>query len=623
MVAYGRRRKREGGEMSMMRTVILALVGAMVLVTQVFAGDWTGHDFLYKPALGARGAQEKGNFDSGQDRVDARLGKEIWVGDPKYGTTLQDAITAIGSTNAILRVPAGAYATSANLTIPVNVTLRVERGANLAIATGQTLTINGGLEAGLYQIFSCAGTGKVVFGAGKVKELYPHWWGYVSGTECGTALNTCLQAAKAVAAAGYPWSGYGGFTVKLPTGIYLTDSPIKVPPNVNLTGEGHANSVIKANSAAADPVVQFESSSSQAHSIISHLAVNGDNKVGVGISFTDGAQIQHNYATVANCYITRVTTGIKVDGLATASHYVIYGKIVDNQFESVTNGILLDNRINAFRIERNFIHATEYGIISNATAALDDVQIVGNTIDGPMEWAIKISGVWGTQAIAANITRNRIESAQGVNIATTYTSSLVHDNQIYCTGYAVQIHGFSCSVQGNQFGGGGSPTYAINIESGAQHTKIGWNNFGMASVGSVYPKRILNNGFFTVIDPHIIGNSYTAGETYERGDIYWNPAPSAGGSPGVVCTTGGTYGAVYSSTGAIDSGSVTLTVVSTTGLFRSQYITIAGVTGVKKVMKVNGSTTVTIDVAADATVGPAAAVVHSAPVFKAMANLAP
>ena len=42
--------------------------------------------------------------------------------------------------------------------------------------TGDTLTINGPFEAGSYQVFSCAGTGKVVFGS-NVAQVYAEWWG--------------------------------------------------------------------------------------------------------------------------------------------------------------------------------------------------------------------------------------------------------------------------------------------------------------------------------------------------------------------------------------------------------------------------------------------------------------
>ena len=72
-----------------------------------WAGDLTTNQFFYKPALGTRGATEHNHFAGGLDRVDARLGKEIWVGDPKCGSTFQDAIAAIDVNNVILRVPAG------------------------------------------------------------------------------------------------------------------------------------------------------------------------------------------------------------------------------------------------------------------------------------------------------------------------------------------------------------------------------------------------------------------------------------------------------------------------------------------------------------------------------------
>jgi hypothetical protein len=109
-------------------------IGLMILVSWLgfsdltLAGTWTANDFLYKPSLGARGEAEKHTYDSGLDRVDARLGKEIWVGDPNYGSTLQAAVGVIDSDSVILRVPAGAHEISADLTIPANITLKVERG---------------------------------------------------------------------------------------------------------------------------------------------------------------------------------------------------------------------------------------------------------------------------------------------------------------------------------------------------------------------------------------------------------------------------------------------------------------------------------------------------------------
>lgn len=142
---------------------MLAIITVLLVAIPAVAGTWTPNNFIYKPSPGARGEGEKKTFDTGLDRIDARLGKEIWVGDPGSGTTLQDAVTAIGSNKAMLRIPAGTWSIGANFTIPANVTVKPERGAILSIADAKILTINGSFEAGLYQIFSCTGTGKVVF----------------------------------------------------------------------------------------------------------------------------------------------------------------------------------------------------------------------------------------------------------------------------------------------------------------------------------------------------------------------------------------------------------------------------------------------------------------------------
>jgi hypothetical protein len=174
----------------------LLLLGLLVIA--VTGGVWTSNQFIYKPSLGARGQTEKDRFDVSMDRVDNRLGKEIWVGDPNYGTTFQDAITAIGSTSAMLHIPAGTHDITANLTIPVNVTLKPERGATLTVTTTKILTINGGLDAGLYQVFSCSGTGTVVFG-NKVPKVYVQWFGAKGdgSTDDGVVINQAATCARA------------------------------------------------------------------------------------------------------------------------------------------------------------------------------------------------------------------------------------------------------------------------------------------------------------------------------------------------------------------------------------------------------------------------------------------
>ena len=58
-------------------------------------------------------------------------------------------------------------------TVPKGRHLRIEPGGLLKIAAGVTLTINGGLEAGAYQIFSGDGT---VSGDAKIERVLPEWF---------------------------------------------------------------------------------------------------------------------------------------------------------------------------------------------------------------------------------------------------------------------------------------------------------------------------------------------------------------------------------------------------------------------------------------------------------------
>jgi len=218
---------------------LLVLLGTFLIFSQAAAGTWTANEFSYKPALGARGETEKNAYDSGQDRVDARLGKERWVGDPSLGDTAQAAVTALGSTTATLRVPRGTHTISADFTVPANITLMVERGAVFAIATGKTLTINGGFHARLYQAFSCAGTGKVVFGAGSVQEVYPEWF-YDAGGYWATAFQKAADAAATTGKAMYGGTQYdSGAKIKLaPQSYNLGDTTVTFYLGQILEGAG-------------------------------------------------------------------------------------------------------------------------------------------------------------------------------------------------------------------------------------------------------------------------------------------------------------------------------------------------------------------------------------------------
>jgi hypothetical protein len=103
-----------------------------------------------------------GNKNFEAPEIDART-----YGPEGLQDTIIAAIIAIGSENRLLYLSPVTWTITQNLTIPANITLKPEKGAVIAIGNTITLTLIGGVEAGAYEIFSCSGTGKVVFGSGR------------------------------------------------------------------------------------------------------------------------------------------------------------------------------------------------------------------------------------------------------------------------------------------------------------------------------------------------------------------------------------------------------------------------------------------------------------------------
>lgn len=116
--------------------------------------------------------------------------------------SLKSLVDALGATEeATLELPhtgtgdTTTYTVGTNLTIPATVTLRAHKGVRISPSTGVTLTVNGIVQAGAFQIFAGAGTVTV--------STYPQdqaWWGSaqrLDGSMQGFSANATAMRATA------------------------------------------------------------------------------------------------------------------------------------------------------------------------------------------------------------------------------------------------------------------------------------------------------------------------------------------------------------------------------------------------------------------------------------------
>ena len=170
------------------------------------------------------------------DIVAGEFGAPSWA-------NLQSAVALANSTGRRLLVTPGNWPVSDHLiaTSPWH----VAPGALLEIATAKTLTLNGALDAGLDQIFSCAGTGKVVLAAGAVQEIRPEWWatnitpGTTDMTAAILAAYTAVQDAKRGKVRLLPT------TYAIADLIFPTNAP-NWPAGILIEGSGQGTKIVPA-----------------------------------------------------------------------------------------------------------------------------------------------------------------------------------------------------------------------------------------------------------------------------------------------------------------------------------------------------------------------------------------
>ena len=151
------------------------------------------------------------NFASGSEV------KSAWFSD------FETAITKVG-TDEVKLIVSSASSIVNDCTVNVNTSLSIpSKGRILTVASTKTLTINGSLEVGLYQVFS--GDGSISFGPASNGTITPQMWG-ASPTATPAVNTAAIQKSLNSVPIDYPESSYVKWL--LPPGNYEINSDITV-----------------------------------------------------------------------------------------------------------------------------------------------------------------------------------------------------------------------------------------------------------------------------------------------------------------------------------------------------------------------------------------------------------
>lgn len=218
---------------------------------------------------------------------------------------LLDAISGIGTKEGVIEISEPILLT-ANRTIPENINLRFMKGAYIDSDTAYgtfTLTINGGIDAGLYRIF---GDNVTVSGSPKIEAVYPEWFGAV-----GDGVNDDTQAIRKALAISNTKCGQGK--------TFLISDTITIDERkLDLNGSW----LIQNDN--TKPIIIITGVSEIKNFKLKHNTWDEtvDNTTNIGIQVGTDTKRCERRSRIENGYIERVSSGIYYTGMGGYSNIV-------------------------------------------------------------------------------------------------------------------------------------------------------------------------------------------------------------------------------------------------------------------------------------------------------------
>jgi hypothetical protein len=303
----------------------------------------------------------------------------------KYGATgdgFTDDSSAItqaisSANNNILLFPAGSYKISNDITIPSNVSIWFVNGSKLSIDSGKTVTINGVLEAGYYQIFS--GSGTAVIKRGTCEAILPQWWGAVGdGSNDDTlAIQSAINCANQT---GSEATDPRVREVFLPNGIYKITSPLALDYGTSLRGSSSNSTIIDVYGGVNGINLTYTNSPEPPENIVlSNFRLRAiTHGSGTGINVTNQRSLSIEHVWVGGWYDENYyfNKGIAIDG--NPAYYCTIRRC--RLFKNTYNIYMGDSGVSAnnARIVENDIWYGDYGIYNTKAHG---VRVINNTIE--------------------------------------------------------------------------------------------------------------------------------------------------------------------------------------------------------------------------------------------------
>lgn len=214
-----------------------------------------------------------------------------------------DAFEKADSVAGSLFVPRGTYKIGSNLTLSRNIVF--EEGAILKPSNAVTITINGWINAGDWQVFDTS-VGGVISGSIKNPRLLPEWWGAAGddSTDDTTPIQECAKACKD--------AGYKG--VQLGAKTYRITDTIDANGNDSLDfdapswyGVDYRKSVLNSvGFGSSKPMLKFRGGSGETSgAIIEGIGFKGHTTNSIGIQFAG-----KNGVRVRSCRFSALNVGV-------------------------------------------------------------------------------------------------------------------------------------------------------------------------------------------------------------------------------------------------------------------------------------------------------------------------